>query len=128
MKKKLMSLLAVGCAGACLLASSAALAEESYPDGLTAGPNIYTKQLENDRVRVSEIKFNPGDSIPMHVHIYDHFVYVLAAGQLTLSHPDGTQNVVDGKVGQIMWIPKETHAAVNTGSTIFRALVVEIKG
>jgi len=49
------------------------------------------------------------------------------AGQLTLSYPDGKTSVVDGKVGQVMWIPAESHAAVNTGSTEFTALVVELK-
>ena len=127
MKKRSMSMLSIFFAGAWLLASGAALAAESYPDPLVAGPNIYTKQFENERVRVSEIKFKPGDSIPMHIHIYDHFVYVIEAGQLTLSYPDGKKNAVDATVGQIMWIPKETHAATNTGPTIFRALVVEIK-
>ncbi len=107
--------------------TSGAIAAETYPTPLEAGPTIYTQQFDNERVRVNEIKFNPGDSIPMHVHAYDHFVYVLEAGQLTLSYPDGKTNVVNGTVGQVMWIPKESHSAVNTGTTTFRALVVEIK-
>lgn len=105
----------------------AAFAEEQYPDPFEVGPNIYHKILENERVRVSEIKFQPGEQIGMHAHAYDHFVYVLDPGQLTLSTPDGKTSVVDGTAGQIMWIPKETHAAQNTGSTPFRALVTEVK-
>ncbi|OGW80725.1 MAG: hypothetical protein A3C47_07210 [Omnitrophica bacterium RIFCSPHIGHO2_02_FULL_51_18] len=104
-----------------------AIAEEMYPDQYVAGPTIYSKKFENERTRVSEIKFNPGEQIAMHTHAYDHFVYILDAGQLTLSTPDGKTNVVDGTVGQIMWIPKETHAAQNTGTSVFRALVVEFK-
>lgn len=104
-----------------------AFAEETYPGPHEAGPNIYSKQFENDRVCVSEIKFNPGDKIAMHTHIYDHFVYVLEPGQLTLSYPDGKTSVVNGTAGQVLWIVKESHAAKNTGTTVFRALVVELK-
>jgi quercetin dioxygenase-like cupin family protein len=97
------------------------------PDQFEVGPNIYHQIFENERARVSEITFQPGDQIGMHTHAYDHFVYVLEAGQLTLTHPDGTSSVVDGAVGQVMWLPIETHSAVNTGATKFRALVVELK-
>ena len=102
-------------------------AEETYPDQFGVGSNVYNKIFENERTRVSEITFQPGEQIGMHTHAYDHFVYVLEAGQLTLKHPDGTSSVVDGTVGQVMWIPKESHSAVNTGTTKFRALVVELK-
>ena len=112
---------------AVLFCSTPLLAEENYPGPHEAGPTIYTKIFENERTRASEIKFEVGEQIPMHTHLYDHFVYVLEAGQLTLSHPDGKTSVVDGKLGQLMWIPKETHSAVNTGQTVFRALVVELK-
>lgn len=104
-----------------------AFTQETYPDQFEVGPNIYHQIFENEQVRVSEIKFNPGDQIGMHTHAYDHFIYVLEAGQLTLSHPDGTSSVVDGIVGQVMWIPQESHSAVNTGATTLRALVVELK-
>ena len=39
-------------------------------------------------VRISEIHFKLGDSIPMHSHP-DYFVYVLSGGTLKLSYPDG---------------------------------------
>ena len=95
-------------------------------DPVTVGPDIYTVKFENDRVRVSEIRFKPGDSIPMHEHP-DHFVYVLSGGTLTLSYPDGRTTDFTGEPGQIVWIPAESHAATNPGTTEFRALVVELK-
>ncbi len=95
-------------------------------DPAKVGPNIYTVKLENDRVRVSEIRFKPGDSIPMHEHS-DHFVYVLTAGTLQLSYPDGRTSELVGVPGQVAWIPAESHAAVNTGSSEFAAVVVELK-
>lgn len=125
-KIRLNSLILAVVLFALTVAPSFALAE-TYPDQFEVGPNIYTKQFENEKVRVSEIKFNPGDEIGMHTHAYDHFVYILEAGKLELSYPDGAKKEVDGTVGQVMWMPKESHAAKNVGTTTLRALVVELK-
>jgi len=95
-------------------------------DPVQVGPNIYKVVFENERVRVSEITFKPGDAIPMHSHP-DHFVYVMTAGTLKLSYPDGTSKDIVGTPGQVMWVPAETHAGENIGSTEFRGLVVEFK-
>lgn len=99
----------------------------SYPGPHEAAPNIYTKLFENDRVRVSEIKFAPGDKAPMHHHSFDHFVTVIEGGELTLTAPDGTSKVATAKAGDVIWMSPEDHEAVNTGTTIFRATVSELK-
>ena len=125
---KKLNRLAIGAAVVMALSFSAgAFAETSYPDQFVVGPNIYHKIFENERLRVSEFTFKVGETSAMHTHQYDHFVYILEAGQLTLSYPDGKVSVVDGVVGQTMWLGKETHAAKNTGTKNFRALLVEVK-
>src|SRR3989338_1750565 len=81
-----------------------------YPDPYQAGPNVYERNaFENERVRVNEIRFELGEEIAMHSHP-DHFLYVLEAGTLLLSHPDGTSSEFKGEVGQVAWIPAESHA------------------
>lgn len=101
--------------------------EQTYPGPQEAAPNVYKQLLDNAQVRVSEIKFNPGDKAPMHTHPYPHVVYILEGGQLTLTRPDGTSSVLDAKAGETMWLGTEAHEAVNTGATVFRATVTEIK-
>jgi quercetin dioxygenase-like cupin family protein len=98
----------------------------SAQDPVVVGPEIYSMKFENERVRVSEIHFAPGASIPMHEHP-DHFLYVLTAGTIQLSYPDGRTADFVAQPGQIVWTPAESHAAVNTGTTDFTALVVELK-
>ncbi len=98
----------------------------SFPMSPTA-PNIYKQLLDNDRVRVSEIKFNPGDKAAMHTHPYPHVVYILEGGQLTITHLDGTSVVMDAKAGDTLWMGAETHEALNTGTTVLRGTVTEIK-
>ena len=95
-------------------------------DPVKVGPNIYKVIFENEKIRVSEVTFKPGDKIPMHSHP-DHFLYVLEAGKLILSYPDGHTSDFDAKAGQIVWIKAETHAGENVGTTEFKALVAELK-
>jgi len=95
-------------------------------DPLEVGPDIYKLVFQNDRVRVMEITFKPGDKIALHSHP-DHFVYVLSGGTLALSSPDGTKKEFVGKPGDVVWISAESHAAENIGTTEFKGVVVELK-
>ncbi len=105
-----------------------AFAEDvKYPSPQEGAPNVYHQIFDNERVRVSEITFEVGQKAPMHTHSYDHTVYVLEPGTLTLTHPDGTSAAVSAKAGEVLWLGKESHEAVNTGTTKFRALVTELK-
>ena len=101
--------------------------EAKYPGPQEGAPNIYKQIFENEKLRVSEITFNPGDKAPIHTHALDHLVYVIEGGTLTLSYPDGTSKAVTAAAGDALWIPAETHSAENTGSTLFRATVTEVK-
>ena len=106
---------AVGFAGAAMAA-----------DPLDVAPDMYKKDFENDRVRVMHVTFAPGQSIKEHSHP-DHFIYCLEAGSLKITKADGTVAEVSPKVGDVVWIPAETHSAVNTGTTEVKLLVVELK-
>ena len=95
-------------------------------DPLEVAPHLYSKKFENEQIRVMEVAFKPGESIDMHSHP-DHVAYLLTGGTLTLSYPDGTSKVLEGKAGDLFWTPAESHAAVNTGTTDVRVLVFELK-
>ncbi len=111
-----------------MLCSGLTFAEEkTYPGPQEAAPNVYKQLFDNEQVRVSEIKFNPGDKAAMHTHPYPHVIYILEGGQLTLTHADGTTTVLDAKTGDTMWMGAETHEAVNTGIAVVRATITEIK-
>jgi beta-alanine degradation protein BauB len=117
-KKWLVLVLVILFAGktACLLAA----------DPLQVAPAMYKLNFENDRVRVMEVTFKPGEKIPEHSHP-DHFVYVLEGGQLTINKAGAAPSIADLKPGQVLWIPAESHWAQNTGKTKVRLLVNELK-
>ena len=59
-----------------LMSAQVVLAE----DPLAVAPKMYKRLFENERVRVMEVTFEPGDKIAKHSHP-DHFVTVLEPGK-----------------------------------------------
>lgn len=107
---------------ACTLFATGALAQ----DPAQVGPTIYKQLLDNPRVRVLEATFKPGAKIAMHAHP-DHAGYVLAGGTLRVTDAAGKADVYTLKKGQTVWLPAQTHAAVNPGTSTVRVLVIELK-
>ena len=48
----------------------------NVPDVMTAAKSAYTLLMENDSVRVLEVRLKPGQKAPMHNHPNHHVVYV----------------------------------------------------
>lgn len=82
--------------------------------------------LDNDRVRVIELKIPAGGSTGMHAH-GDHIVYFLAGGSALQASPDGTSRERAIKAGEIQWSEPTTHDTRNTGKTPAHALIIELK-
>jgi quercetin dioxygenase-like cupin family protein len=105
------------------------LAERSktaFPDPTLVAGDVYNKVMENDRARVFDVHFKPGQKAVMHGHP-DHIVYVLSDYTLNLTAPDGSSQVVPLKAGQAFWMEAGPHAAQNIGKTEGHALVIELK-
>lgn len=97
-----------------------------WSDPAIVATDVYKMVMENDRVRVFEVRFKPGQETVMHGHP-DHVVYVLADYTLDLTLPDGSRQEVPLKTGQALWIGAGPHAAKNIGTTEGRAVVIELK-
>ncbi len=52
-----------------------------------------TVQVKNDRVIVTEWRFNPGADTGYHVHAHDYIVVPLTSGTLRLQEPNGAREV-----------------------------------
>jgi quercetin dioxygenase-like cupin family protein len=99
---------------------------EKPGDPAIVAKDVYKLVLENDRVRVFDVKFAPGQRAAMHSHP-DHVVYVLDDATLRLTGPDGKSQDVSIKAGQALFLPAGPHAAENIGKTPAHNLVVELK-
>ena len=82
--------------------------------------------MENDRVRVSDVQFKPGEKTPMHTHP-NHVVYVFNDGKFKLTPSKGKIQELDLKAGQAFWFDATSHTTENLGKTDIHLLVFELK-
>ena len=94
-------------------------------DPLTAASNVYKLLNENDRVRVLEVVFKPGDVAKMHHHP-DHVVYVSIGGKMSLTSGGKTQEL-ELKAGSVIFLDAQDHEAKNVGDTTLDLIVMELK-
>lgn len=102
------------------------MATTQYADPAQVASNVYKLILENDRVRVFDVKFKPGAVAKMHGHP-DHVVYIVSDSKLRLAMPDGTSKDFELKAGQALFMPAGPHETTNIGSAEGHTLVVELK-
>ena len=84
--------------------------------------------LENERVRVREVRLDPGVRPGPHTHPYAHVGVILDPGTLRFTDPDGKSEEVAFKSGSVGWREaKVTHEVVNVSKSPMRIIEVEIK-
>ena len=82
--------------------------------------------LENEQVRVIEMRFKPGVKLDTLSHP-NRFIYGLSDGALLFSPPGRTPYELSFKAGEALWLPAQAMATQNEGDKEVRALVVELK-
>jgi quercetin dioxygenase-like cupin family protein len=100
---------------------------ERVQDVLKSAANAYSLLMENEKVRVLDIRLKPGEKAPMHNHPNDHVVYVINDARFRLTFSDGTSGEFDLRAGQTLWMEAGSHATENIGSSGGHNLVVEVK-
>jgi len=85
--------------------------------------------LENDRVRVKDAVFAPGDAnAGMHTHDLPHVGVVIDGGTLKFNYPDGKTETMDLPRGGVGYREANvTHQPINPGREPVRVIEVEIK-
>jgi beta-alanine degradation protein BauB len=95
-------------------------------DQVKVQPESNKVLLENDRVRVIEVKNAPGGTMKMHSHP-GHVVYFLETAKTKQTDKAGKVVEVEGKKGTARWVDAVTHTVENTGKTPVHAIVIEVK-
>jgi hypothetical protein len=99
-------------------------------DAAKVMPRSYRVAFENDKIRVLDFVARPGMGVcgeGMHSHPA-HLTIVLSDWQGRALAPDGTVSGRDKKIGDVFWAEAETHRVENTGKTVSRVMIVELKG
>lgn len=94
-------------------------------DPTTTNPDFYKIVFENDRVRVLEYLDHPGDHTTLHAHP-DSVMITLSDFERRLSIGD-QQRDVSLTAGLATWLPAQSHAGENVGSTDTHTIFVELK-
>jgi beta-alanine degradation protein BauB len=98
------------------------MATEKHPSGTA------TLQIDNDRVRVTEWRFQPGEATGHHTHGYDYVVIPTAGGTLKIVMPDGTASAAALTVGQPYYREAGVeHDVINADDHELAFIEVEIK-
>ncbi len=95
-------------------------------DSVAIAPDVYTVALENDRVRVLEIKTKPGQSSELHSHP-DMVLYAVTDCDWKLGGESGDPVDVNIPKGLSMFLDATTHTAVDIGTSGSHAIAVELK-
>ena len=98
-----------------------------FQDVLKVENSGYNLLMENEKVRVMEMRLDPGQTSPMHNHPNDHVVYVFNKAVFKLSFPDGKSNEFKLTKGKALWIEAGPHETQNIGQTHGHNLIIEIK-
>jgi beta-alanine degradation protein BauB len=98
---------------------------ETSSDPMNVASNVYKLLDENDKVRVLEVVFKPGDIAKMHHHP-DHVVYALKGGKAKFTSGGRTQEM-EIKTGSVIFLDAQDHEAQNIGDTTLDLIVVELK-
>jgi quercetin dioxygenase-like cupin family protein len=95
-------------------------------DAVTVAPHLYNVVLENDRVRVLEVRGRPGDKTELHSHPA-MVAIAITDGTFRFTSPDGQTMEAELKAGQAMYQPPVEHMTEITGTTEAQVLLVELK-
>jgi len=84
--------------------------------------------LEDDRTRITQWVFAPGEQTGWHRHEWDYVTVQQSGGSLLLQAADGTEKEVPYEDGRtVAWTAPIEHNAVNISDVEVRVLEIEYK-
>ncbi len=95
-------------------------------DAVRVAPDSYKVVLENDQVRVLEVRIKQGAKSEMHSHPKSVAI-CLNDQRLKFTFPNGKTENADLKRGQAVWLDGISHAVENIGTEDVSSVVVELK-
>jgi hypothetical protein len=82
----------------------------------------------NNRVRITEVVLQPGETLGMHTHADGDIWMPRVPGTVLITQQDGTKMPSARKAYELVYHDTETHSIKNTGNKVYRSVVIELKG
>ena len=95
-------------------------------DAVAVAPDVYKVVVENDRVRILEVRAKPGDKADMHSHPAAVAVFI-AGTQARFRFPDGETREGELKSNEWRYLEPIEHATEILGPGELHMLVIELK-
>jgi quercetin dioxygenase-like cupin family protein len=95
-------------------------------DPVTLAPHIFKVVVDNDRVRVLEVRAKPGDRSPVHAHPATVTVVMTDCRARSYS-PAGDVSEVELHTGQAIYLDAFEHSDEIVGTTEAHLFMVELK-
>jgi quercetin dioxygenase-like cupin family protein len=116
--------LATSAAATCIAALAVCTSPVFAMDFVEAAPKQAKVLVDNDKVRIIEVRIQKGDKIPMHSHP-DAVVHVIKGGRVKWTMADGKTTESASKDGETMFRPAVTHAHEHLDAS--HAILIELK-
>jgi mannose-6-phosphate isomerase-like protein (cupin superfamily) len=104
-------------------------------DAVVAAGKHHRVLLENDRVRVLEVRIPRGDTVPVHTHRWPSTIYVAKASHFIRRDGDGNVLIDTRSCGaapeeaRAEWVPPlPPHSVENVGDSDILLISTELKG
>ncbi len=103
------------------------MSEYKELDAVTAASETHKVLFENDKMRLLEVKIQPGQKEPLHSHPYKSLTIVQTPSQIKYFDTDG--NLIDEEtIEGVSWLePMGPHSTENVGDREFHGYRVELK-
>ena len=95
-------------------------------DPVKVDPGRFHLELENEKVRVFRGTYGPNQVGRMHEHLHDRVVAYLTTGQITVTAPDGKEEVKHLTANTVSWGMSTKHQE-KIGNAPVEMVVVELK-
>ena len=95
-------------------------------DAVKIAPDVYKVVLENERVRVLDVRTKPGDTSAMHGHP-DMVGYAVSDCTWMLTPPNGEPARVELKAGETFFLETVEHTAEDVETSESHAILIELK-
>ncbi len=121
-----ISTIALLCAGAI---STHTIAQDKPAAKTEKGAAKITTVIDNEKVRVFEAKYRPGDEANAVPSASSRVLHALKGGTITRTYSDGKIEKVEYKTGETVFLEpsKATFTAKNTGKSDIHLLIVQLK-
>jgi mannose-6-phosphate isomerase-like protein (cupin superfamily) len=85
--------------------------------------------MENEKIRVREVKVYPEDKNPgIHKHESPYIAVIIKGGRINVKNINGKKEIKNFKEGEAIYVPKAVeHEVVNIGSNPIQIIEIDIK-